>query len=275
MSETLAEFGHLFPYYEIQSEESAVIFIHGLASDSAFAWSLNDESHSTPKQVVKRTNASVFCCDWPTDAFSRYWTLEDGAHHIVDSLRFAHPDLSKLKRLILVGHSMGGLVALDIVASLAHYIEHLGCPLEQVHLELLATPIHGSGYANLLSLLPDKIRPEYVEAIRTDSTKIDALVGTAREAVLHGVTVSERKVVVTGREIMEGTFFRSVLGKKLPRFIYDLFPPVVGARKLESIFPNPRRLPRADHRSITDFLVSGHILIPDLESVLARGPSSE
>ncbi len=268
VSENAGVYDHLFPFYEIREGEAAVIFLHGLASDSALAWKLDEESRSTPRQIALRTKASVFCCDWPTDAFSRFWTLEDGANHVMDSFRFAYPHKSSLKKLIIVGHSMGGLVALEIAARIVDYLQQMDAPLEAIHLELLATPTGGSMYGNLLARLPDRIRPEYVEAIRTDSKKVDLLVSEIRIHLFNGIGMGDRKIRLTGREIMEGSFFKSFLGKKLPKLISEFVPPIVKSDKEESIFPNPRRLPQSDHRSITDFLISGHIVVPDLEAVL-------
>lgn len=269
VSESVGPYDHLFPFYDIRVGDAAVIFLHGLASDSALAWNLGDELHSTPRQVALRTGASVFCCDWPTDAFSRFWTLEDGANHVMDSFRFAYPYKSTLKKLVLVGHSMGGLVSLEIAARIVDYLQQMEAPLEALHLELLATPTGGSMYGNLLARLPDKIRPEYVDAIRTDSKKVDLLVSEIRIHLFNGIGYGDRKIRLTGREIMEGSFFKSFLGRKVPKLISEFVPAIVKAEKEESIFPNPRRLPQSDHRSITDFLISGHIVLPDLESVLS------
>jgi pimeloyl-ACP methyl ester carboxylesterase len=140
-----------------------VVFIHGLGGDSHGTWMSNDKDYATlwPKWLGEDTNCTVWLLSY--DAALSGWTGD--AMHLADQgvalmSELAYEKTLHGKRLVLVGHSLGGLV---IKAGMMHAFTH-NAPLFASALNsisaivFIGTPHQGASLATVASVASGLLR---------------------------------------------------------------------------------------------------------------------
>ena len=147
---------NLHVLYTAQSSNIALIFIHGLSGHYRETWMIDKTHEATlwPKDLGAELNCDVWSLGY--DAALSAWSdnampLPDQGDSVLDCLA-SEPAL-KDKHLILLGHSMGGLVIKTLLIhgatkGVARYERLIG---QVKGVVFIATPHKGSDLANLAS----------------------------------------------------------------------------------------------------------------------------
>jgi pimeloyl-ACP methyl ester carboxylesterase len=116
-----------------------VVFIHGLfgSADATF--------EKLPVFVRAQLPATVATFEYP-----HAWSIESAAARL-DELLVEKLERQGIRRLVLVGHSLGGLVAQELVNQRTFFDRAVGVEL----VVLIATPNFGSKIARIAAITPD------------------------------------------------------------------------------------------------------------------------
>jgi len=97
-------------------KDRALLFVHGFLGDALTTWTAKDASESFPSLLATDATLSDY------DIFLFQYVTKDfhppQIANIADQLRFAIDQHILSKRLVLIGHSMGGLVCMHYILKL-------------------------------------------------------------------------------------------------------------------------------------------------------------
>lgn len=133
--------------------EAAVVIVHGLAEHSG--------RYAHVAEFFNRYGFAVFALDLPGHGqsdgprayFSRFEVLIDAVHAYVLSLKASHPDL----KLFMLGHSLGGAIALDYAANFQETLAGLVVTGPSVKLGE-AVPTILKSLAGIMSVIAPKLK---------------------------------------------------------------------------------------------------------------------
>ena len=142
-------------WYHFTDSDTAIVFVHGIFSDSNRCWYYEDKEDSSlnrywPNFILddkRLENPSVFLGGFYTEFNSKTYSIEDCANELLQGLRTAAPDstpppLSK-NRLIFICHSTGGIVTRSVLVNNVSLFAN-----KDVGLFLVASPSYGSKWAD-------------------------------------------------------------------------------------------------------------------------------
>ena len=179
------------------AKECAVIFVHGFLGDATTTWIADGVSDSFPALLASDPNLSdqdVFTFQYRTRQVS-----PPAIKNISAQLRFAVEQHVKASRIVLIAHSMGGLVCMDYIIWLLENEEARARTING--LLLFGTPMTGIEWANYakLALQLGQIKVpglglltrvltanKQVTALTTGSQQIERLLGGWILRVLSG-----------------------------------------------------------------------------------------
>jgi len=131
------------------TKECAVIFVHGFLGDASTTWIAEGSSDSFPALLVSDPELSdqdVFTFQYRTRQLS-----PPAIKNISAQLRFAVEQHIKASRIVLIAHSMGGLVCMDYIIWLLENEEARARTING--LLLFGTPMTGVEWANYAKLV--------------------------------------------------------------------------------------------------------------------------
>jgi hypothetical protein len=180
------------------------------------------------------SSVGVYAFSYRTDLLSGNYRIGDAADLLHATLDLE--DLLKVKKLIFVCHSLGGIVARRFIV--ARQIELLEKELH-IGLFLVASPSLGSEYANWISFLAKAL----------GNTQADALRFSESNSWLNDLDrdfqnlKSSNKLRITGKEFIEDeSVFKSRWLKR----------PIVQEFSAARYFGDPLKIPRSNHFTITE-----------------------
>lgn len=212
----------------------AVVFLHGILSDGEAAWGTPSwPSLLASDSDLSGTGVFVFC--YRTDPSSGAYSIGDAA----DNLReyFDLDDLWKAKQIILVGHSMGGVVARKFVlAQQAKFLTNR----TGLGLFLIASPSLGSDVASTLAGMAQLLGHTQLFDLRASpqNTWLNDL-----DRDFTNLKDSPHLKII-GKELLED---QPMSFKRMLRFRS----PVVSWFAAARYFPHPVKIPASDHLSIS------------------------
>lgn len=142
-----------------QTPRTTVLLFHGLDSDWQQAWTTRKGVFWPSWLGEDRPNADVFSVGMQM----RRSDWQGGSMPLFDRAKNVVAGISNLPRIgdriVLIGHSMGGLVIKQVVQEMN---SQKSSSLDKIsHCVFIGTPHHGSGYASAAKYLPRFLRPSH------------------------------------------------------------------------------------------------------------------
>ncbi len=243
-------------WYCLTDSDTAVVFIHGLGSSNATAWQSEEVGSDGRKpywpQLVldddRLGQPSVFLASFFTAIDSGSYGFERAAEDVFADLRQSFPGrpspLDK-KTILLVAHSLGGIIARQILV--AHTDAFQG---KRVGLLLVASPSHGSRNASDLAAIVGLTGNRMIEQLQWENADLMALDADFRRLVDER---AKRLPGLVGMELMEQWALPIVpLRIALLNALYQRlgFRPVVEEQSAAVYFEDRRPIAASDHLSI-------------------------
>jgi hypothetical protein len=162
----------LTDFYKTEGNRVAIVFVHGFTGDVRGTWG----------NIPEFLNQQTALKDWDLAGFGyqsrrrfdvlNLWSADASLEEIATELNTAL-DPSRYERLVLVAHSMGGLVVQRALVKYAKLRERV------TQVILFGTPSRGLVKATLVSWLKQQTRNmsasgPFVQGLREDWTKLDA-----------------------------------------------------------------------------------------------------
>jgi pimeloyl-ACP methyl ester carboxylesterase len=185
------------PTEDSAKKDRAIVFVHGFLGDALTTWVAKGAAESFPALLAADPAVSDYCIylfQYVTKSFH-----PPEISNIADQLRFAIEQHIPSKRVVLLGHSMGGLVCMSYVLKLleqsdarAQFIAGLllyGCPMTGVEWAKYARSIlhFGEIKVPLLGYVSKYGRfNKQIDALTSGSEFIDRLNGKWIIGVLNG-----------------------------------------------------------------------------------------
>ncbi len=173
-----AEVFQVYPRGDGVAARADLVFIHGIGGDARYSWSAETgyfwPAHLGEDPVV--AGCRILSVDYPTSLHAlddvKALELEERAHNVRDKLRAAGVGD---RPFILVCHSMGGLIAKQVLVGLAanRDLEPMWTSLAGV--VFFATPHEGSAIADVLRHVKGLVSDEVAQLSEADWGPIDKL----------------------------------------------------------------------------------------------------
>ena len=231
-----------------------VIFIHGILSNAEKCWR-HENGNSWPELLANDTELDgfgIYTFTYPTGFFSGSYRLSDVVDSFKEYLRLASL-LRESKRLLFVGHSMGGIVARQFVVE--RQVDLLELDI-QVGLFLVASPSLGSKLANYLTGI--------AKLLGVRNSQAEALTFSQNNAWLNDLDKNFRnlkeggKLSIIGKELIEHKPTELIGDKsKLLNILFRR--QVVEPFSASRYFGEPFKVPESDHSTIAAPVDTGAI----------------
>ena len=237
-------------WYTRQNPDLAVVFLHGIFSDSRSSWLYKGRGESVFWPDLVRTDPrlgqpSIYLAGYYTALDAGDFSVAQCAREVVDALQRPEADGTPATlatpSLVFVCHSTGGIVARYMLERYRDAFRN-----KAVGLALIASPSLGSDWANLLSL-----------AARYYNQRLGLQLQGGGEA-LEEIHVRFRDLVNRRAEEMPGLFGmeaaenKMIFRDRIPAPMRWLFPPrrkVVSTLSAGQYFGEVKVLPGTDHFS--------------------------
>jgi hypothetical protein len=228
-------------WYELNASSSAIVFVHGILSDSRSCWLSESGGRATywPQLVAddeRLQHPSIYLGGFYTAIDAGKYDIADCAKELFGGLqtpdsRMNGPPLEK-KRLVFVCHSTGGIIVRDM---LLRYTDSFRT--KEIGLVLLASPSLGSKWANRVGGLAEFYDNRLGRRLKWGNDLLKNLDDRFKE-------MKERKTIprLEGVEACENHFIfhRKFLPNRL----------VVVEEESAGRYFSSRILPNTDHHSI-------------------------
>jgi len=225
-------------WYNFNNSHTAIIFVHGIFSNSEDCW-LSNKGKYWPKILNSDSrfgNPSIYLGGYYTDFSSGLYRISDAANELFSYLKVKSsnnlPPALEKPNLIFIAHSTGGLVIRYLLERNQEIFLN-----KNVGLVLLASPSRGSAWSNRLEWLHKYFGNKMAGQLARDNdfiVDLDArfadLISSKKLPNLVGIDIFENKF------ILPGTFFSSTY--------------VVSPQDSASYFGAYRIVPDSDHFSI-------------------------
>jgi hypothetical protein len=212
--------------------DACAIFVHGILSSGDTCWRAGEFFWPELLSQERIPGLGVYVFSYRSDAFSGDYSLGDAVEALHAYLGL--DDLLRLRNLIFVCHSMGGIVVRQMLVTRQAMLIEKGI---RIGLFLVASPSLGSDYANLVSLLAKALGNTQAQALRfaNNNTWLNDL-----DVNFTNLKESKR-LFLDGQEIVEDNFVI------LPGFFRNqVVPRFSGAR----YFRESLKIPKSDHFTI-------------------------
>jgi pimeloyl-ACP methyl ester carboxylesterase len=234
-------------WYSQASRDTAIVFVHGILSDSRSCWWYQDpldrsRNNFWPEIVKHDTrlgSPSIFLAGYYADVDSGIATIRDSAQQVWRGLTRTTNGQAPIeaKRILFITHSTGGIVARYLLDAYADQLRE-----KVVGLMLVASPSGGSDAANALAEIIEMYESELGRTLMTNSAVLSDLDRRFKDLVANGTLP-----FLVGIEAIEHQ--RIFHRKYLPNFkvfeVTRLVPRESGGR----YFGDARLLTRTDHFS--------------------------
>ena len=252
-------------WYCLNTSDTAVVFVHGLHSDSRGAWmhqtkAGEDAENYWPHLVAKDQSLgapSIFLAGFYTDIHSGGYGMAEAAEELFSHLNTPlgdQPAPITKKNIVFVGHSLGGILTRAVLTR--HTAAFEG---KRVALLLVASPSNGSKYANQLGTVAAIVNEKLVTQLQVGS---DYLAGLENDFL--ALRDAQKIPGLIGKEIYEHQFidlsaarsgtiagFFGSFGSSLSSAIASLWGNVIVTRESAArYFSNPQLIPKSDHFTI-------------------------
>ncbi|OEF49752.1 hypothetical protein A1OW_01390 [Enterovibrio norvegicus] len=221
-------------WYHHSDSDTAIVFVHGLFSDSKQCWT-NIETNTFWPELIKEDgrfgNPSLFMAEFFTSPSSGDYKVSDCSDEIFKAISVcdeqSYLTVLEKKNIVFVGHSTGGIVIRHLLESKQDYF--VGKNLGVV---LYASPSFGSKWASFFSFFSKLMNNRLCQELRWGSEILEELDDRFKELV------DSKKLRIRGYEA------------------YENKPPFIGMSKIVSkesagrYFSKPRNVPNTDHSSI-------------------------
>jgi 8-oxo-dGTP pyrophosphatase MutT (NUDIX family) len=161
-------------WYHVGSRETAIVFVHGIFSDSENCWTHQDKSGGPPVRwpdlIVGDPlfeDSSIFMGGFYTDVDSGDYGVEDASKDLFSALRNSIRDKGApldRQNILFICHSTGGIIVRHML-----YHRHTVFSSKTVGLMLIASPSLGAWHARQLSWLSNFYRHKMVRQLRLES----------------------------------------------------------------------------------------------------------
>ena len=234
--------------------ETAIVFVHGIFSDSGGCWRFEDPDDRThtaywpdlvasDSRLATPATASIFLGGYTTAINAGDLKIADAARALVDAMQLKSatlepPPLDK-PHLVFVCHSTGGIVARYMLTRYRELFEP-----KVLGLVLLASPSLGSIYANKLRPLAKFYNQQLGLQLQWGGESLTDLDGQFKDLV------NQRRLNLIGTEAYEHYF---ILRRRLPSFLDRLIPnrrKIVDKLSAGRYFGDARLIENTDHFSI-------------------------
>jgi pimeloyl-ACP methyl ester carboxylesterase len=217
--------------------DTMIVFVHGILSSGEHAWG----KPSWPDLLARErelSDAGIYVFTYRTGARSRTYSISNAASALLEHIRIV--DITKMRKLVFVCHSMGGLVVRRLFVA---YRDELGAKDPTIGLFLVASPSLGSRDASMLSLLSYALQHTQLAALRFSQsntwledlhTDFKALLGSGR-------------LRIEGRELLED---RPLAVKRWFGLWRQVVEPFAAAQYFNKQGCEPFKVPGSDHDSI-------------------------
>ena len=240
-------------WYVDRNTDDAIVFVHGIFSDSRGCWMANTDASEHDRywpELVARDSRfdrfSIYLAGYFTQADAGSFGIENCAQQLFDALGEAtRPnEIAPLARrtLLFVCHSMGGIVVRYMLESRVSAFSN-----KTIGLGLIASPSFGARLANTMSSLMKLYGQKLGQQLAWANWGLEDL--DARFRLL----LAERRIPhLVGAEAYESRFF--VHKKWLPRFMS----PLVEKESAARYFAPARQLAGTDHFSAVKPTAADH-----------------
>jgi len=241
-------------WYRCERNECAIVFVHGILSDSKSCWTSVPSSRESAvfwpdliKQDRRFPAADVFLGGYYTEKDAGDYGIDDCATELFSGLGLpdvhGNPTVLSYPRIVFVCHSTGGIVVRYLLESRRK--DFTG---KSIGLILLASPSDGSKLADVLELLATLYKNKLGKQLKWRNWSLEDLDkrfknlvhNQTREFELRGIEAYENKPVFGGNRWWP---FPRVLSRWWP------FGRVVSPESAGKYFGAPRHLPGTDHFS--------------------------
>jgi pimeloyl-ACP methyl ester carboxylesterase len=212
---------------------SAIVFIHGLFSDSDSAW--RSATAYWPELVCSEEDLAqygIYTFEFDTSLSSGTYSPADASDALYEYIKL---DLGNVSRVIFVAHSLGGIIARHLIVSRREYIIERRM---SIGILLVASPSLGAHYANLLANV-GLIYNAQVDSLRFGPDNL-----WLADLDQQFVNLRDRNAFpLFGRELVETD------PVYLPRFLFQKRQ-VVPLQSAIRYFGNPIKIPKTNHLTI-------------------------
>jgi pimeloyl-ACP methyl ester carboxylesterase len=230
-------------WYEHNSANTVVIFVHGIFSDSRSCWLAIDpkdpqHDHYWPQLVLEDTRfqrPSIFLAGYATGIDSGKYDTRQAAADIRDALK--REGVLEKQRIIFIAHSLGGIVTRFLLTRNQDLFTG-----KQLGLVLYASPSRGSQWADRLGLFSTLYANDLARQLRTEDNLLTELDKDFRD-LLYNPNSNPKTISLVGAEAVEQHFI--VHRRFLPNTQL-----VVTEESAARYFGAPRLLRTTDHFSI-------------------------
>ncbi|MGQ0672268.1 MAG: esterase/lipase family protein [Hyphomicrobium sp.] len=236
-------------WYCYNDSDTAIVFVHGLRSDSRNAWLGAKEDAFWPRLAARDYRLgkpAIFLASFFTGSEASDYDIPKAAANLfvdltTNSGNAGHPPVTDKRNIMFVTHSLGGIMVRAVLSANPGVFEG-----KRIGLLLVASPSKGSTYASYLAPGLEKM----VGQLSWDSDYLETL----HNQFLR-FKEEKKRYRITGRELYEHKFAvmdtESIWGWA-PNWASRKFasPVVVKDSAVRNYFPDAAQIPESDHASI-------------------------
>ena len=236
-------------WYCWTEDDTAIVFLHGLHSSSRTAW-LDEKRLESYWPHLAATdpslkNAAVFLAGFFTGLDSTTFGMREASGSLNTQLNAkidGHPPVIAKKNLLFVAHSLGGILARDL---LARYKDEFAG--KRIGLLLVASPSSGSDVINKLGFANSVVGSQMVGELAVGSRYLAQLDDDFKSLL------KDPRMAIEGREIFEQYWVAvdpSGLTTWVPDFVKRRWKPLVPEENTVKYFVDPQQIDGTDHITI-------------------------